>query len=193
MELFSIAAIGGLALGEGIKFLYTQAGEILKHRRDRKAAEVAGAAPPSEPLAVETPTVVMGTLNPITIDPDAADELAEELSALRKELSDFADGIETPEPTDERVVRTTNALRDAIEAIIGQRITFEGEDREPTGSPVVTGTVRAKEIRARASGVEADEVTGGLVEGTVEADLVDEGADVAGVRVRSIGNKSGRG
>ena len=35
---FTLAAVGAVAITEGIKFLYGQAGEVLKRWRERKAA-----------------------------------------------------------------------------------------------------------------------------------------------------------
>jgi hypothetical protein len=192
MEPITLAAIGGLALTEGIKFLYGQAGEILKRRRGRNDA-ASGAEAGSEPIEIETPDVVDGTLNPVTIDAEAANELTDELRALRAALADYAQDIEPVDLSDERVVRATSVLRDAIEAIIGQRITFKGEDREPTGTPIVTGRARARVLRGRATGVEAEHVTGGRITGEAEAETVEEGGDLAGVRLKSIGNKVPRG
>ena len=179
MDPFSLAAIGGLALSQGITFLYNQAGEILKRRRERKAAEA---------VPVEAPEVLEGELQPVSVDLEAADELANELKLLRAQLGEYAQGTEEVDPSDESVVRATEALREAVESIIGQRITFKGEEREPSGRAVVTGTVRAREIRAKASGVDVDSIGEAEVRGDVEADVIGEGADVAGVRARSIGN-----
>jgi hypothetical protein len=172
MEPFSLAALGTVALTQGITFLYNQATEILKRRRERQAA--------AEAVPVETPEVLEGELQPVAIDPAAADELAEELKLLRAQLGEYAQGTEEADPSDASVVRATEALRDAIESIIGQRITFKGEQREPSGRAVVTGTVRAREIRARASGVDADSIGEAEVRGDVQADVIGEGADVAG-------------
>jgi hypothetical protein len=184
MEPFSLAALGTVALTQGITFLYNQATEILKRRRERQAA--------AEAVPVETQEVLEGELQPVAIDPAAADELAEELKLLRAQLGEYAQGTEEADPSDASVVRATEALRDAIESIIGQRITFKGEQREPSGRAVVTGTVRAREIRARASGVDADSIGEAEVRGDVQADVIGEGADVAGVRARSIGTDGPR-
>src|SRR4029453_12668768 len=52
----TLAAVGALALAEGIKFLYGQAGEVLKRWRERKATAATGPTPvASEPVAVELP------------------------------------------------------------------------------------------------------------------------------------------
>ncbi len=184
----SIAALTGVALTEGIKFLYNQADAILKRRAEHKRVvegQPAPTAPPPQP--VETPSVLVGSLRPIEIDDAAADELAGELKALRHRLEDIAEGYETPRDGDPSVLAAVTALRDAIEDVIGQRITFRGEDRPATGSPTVTGRIRADVIRGRATSVDAGTVEGGgAVTGTVDVDVVDTGADVAGVRIRRV-------
>ncbi len=186
VEPVSIAVLTGVALTEGIKFLYNQADAILKRRAESKRAAAGQPTATAREQPVETPPVVVGRLRPIEIDEAAADELAGELKALRHRLEDIAEGYETPRDGDPSVMAAVAALRDAIEDVIGQRITFRGEDRPATGSPTVTGRVTAKQIRGRAAGVDAGTVDSGTVTGTVDVDVVDTGADVAGVRVRRV-------
>ena len=186
VDPFSIGAVAGLALTEGIKFLYNQAGEILKRRAERKAAAKAGEAPPAEPIAVEeTPEAFTGTLSPLRIDDKAADEQAQNLKDFRRTVEDHALGDAAD--ADPGVIRATLALRDAIEDIVGQRITFAGEEREPSGTPVATGRLTAATIRGRATGLEVGEMTGGRAEGELKADEIAEGADAAGARVTKLG------
>jgi hypothetical protein len=187
VDPLSIGAIAGVALTEGIKFLYSQADAILKRRAERKAAAKSGAAAPAEPIAVATPSAFTGTLAPLQIDQEAADEHAENLKELRHVLEDQALGHAPSGEVDPDVIRATLALRDAIEDIVGQRITFEGEDREPSGTPVATGRVSAKVIKGRATGLDVDEMTGGQAKGEVEADEITEGGEATGLRVRKLG------
>lgn len=193
VDPISLGALGAVALTQGIQFLYTQAGAILQRRRERRDAVAAGTAPPAEPIPVQDPSHVLnGQLAPLHIDEAAAEELANVVRDLRKELSDYAQGVEPESGDVDDAVRNTLALRDALESIVGQTITFRGEDRPATGTPVITGTVTAKEIRSRASGVEAGNVTEGVITGTVKADVITEGGDVAGVRVGDVGAKATR-
>ncbi len=174
VEPFSLGALGAIALTDGIKFLYAQAGEILKRRRERR--ETADAPPAS--------TLLEGELAPLKLDPAAADELAGELRDLRHRLADYADEIEPAEETDADTVAATLALREAIEAIVGQRITFRGEQREPTGTPTITGSVRARELHGRASGVAFTGTPTGDIRGEVVTEVTGASSDVAGVRIQ---------
>jgi hypothetical protein len=187
VDPLSLAVLTGVALTEGIKFLYQQADAILKRRAERKAAEQRGAPPPADPIAVESPPIVDGRLSPMTVDARAADELADELKDLRRRLDDYAQGYEIPGDGDQEVLRTTSALRDAIEDIIGQRISFKGEHREPSGTPVATGRIKAKEVRGRAIGVDVEKMHSGRAEGTVDVDVVHEHGEAIGTRIKDFG------
>jgi hypothetical protein len=187
VDPLSLGAIAGVAITEGIKFLYNQAGAVLTRRAERKRAKKAGTAPPEEPIPVDTPNVVEGSLRPLTVDEQAADEHAEQLKVLRNALEDYALGWSDPSDGGPEMIRQTLALRDAIEDIVGQRITFRGEDRPPSGTPVVTGRLKADEIRGRAAGVDVGDMQAGEVHGELEAKHIGEGADAAGARIRNIG------
>jgi hypothetical protein len=194
----TLTALGAVALTEGIKFLYTQASELLKRRRERKKAaadaaaaraEQAARAAPAAPVEVATPAVVEGELAPVTVDDGALDRLAEEISGLRHDLGRYVDETDPApvDPSDERLVATVDALRQAIEAVWGQRITFKGERREPSG-PVVRGAIDVDSVAGNAAAVRAGRIGGGAtVEGTVRAGRVERGGTVTGVEADTIG------
>jgi len=194
----TLAALGAVALTEGIKFLYNQASELLKRRRERKkAADEAAAAQaqhaepaaPPAPVEVAAPPVVEGELAPVTVDDDALDRLAEQISGLRHDLGRYVDDTDPApvDPSDERLVATVDALRQAIEAVWGQRITFRGERREPSG-PVVRGVIDVDSVAGNAAAVRAGRIVGdATVEGTVRAGRVERGGAVTGVEADTIG------
>jgi hypothetical protein len=134
VEPFSLTAVGVLALTEGVKFLYAQAGELLKYRRDRKQAPEL--RPPAGALA--------GSVEPVPPDDERLERLETEVREGRKALSDYVDGVDPIDPADPELGRRVDDLRRALEAIYGQRITFKGETREPSG-PLVENEVRAAE------------------------------------------------
>src|SRR4051812_20734873 len=117
VDPISLGAIAGVAITEGIKFLYNQADAILTRRAERKRAKKDGAPPPEDPIPGETPPVLEGRLAPLTVDDAAADEHAEQLKALRGQLEDYARGYNDVDEGGPEVVRATLALRDAIEDI----------------------------------------------------------------------------
>lgn len=187
MEPLTLAALSGAALAQGITFLYTQAGEILKARRERKA-KAANSEVPIAPTAAEA---VEGTLKAVTPDWTVVEELADELRELRQRLSDYLEGgIEAPDPSDETTLRTTDALRRAVELVLGQRITLKGEQRAE-GDPVVAGRVEVAELRGYAAAVRAAWISGGRVTGEATVETVHEGGQVIGVDAHQIGERDG--
>src|SRR5258705_2469156 len=91
------AVLAGVALTEGIKFLYAQAGKILDRRAERKRAQKEGQPPAAAPIEVETPDVVAGELKPFEVDDAETDRLFAEIVELRHRLEPFAEHEESPQ------------------------------------------------------------------------------------------------
>ncbi len=139
VDPLSLAALGGAALTGGITFLYGQVTELLKRRRDRAEQAAAAAEPPMVPAGpVE---VLDGSLvaRPVDLDVVAGNEAR--LRELRRELADYADGLVEPDPADERLLEQVAALRGLLELAYGQHVTFRGEQRPATGSPLQAGAL----------------------------------------------------
>jgi hypothetical protein len=84
---------------------------------------------------------------------------------LRSALANYADGIANVDASDSKLVAIADALRQQLETVYGQRITFKGEQREPSGAPLVVGTAEVKRVSGLAAGVIAVAVTEGEVRG----------------------------
>ncbi len=139
VDPLSLTALGAAALTGGITFLYGQVTELLKRRRDR--AEQADAAPPVVPGGpVE---VLDGALvaRPVDLTVVAGNEAR--LLELRRGLGDYADGLATADPADRRLLERVAALRGLLELAYGQHVTFRGEQRPATGSPLEAGAPAA--------------------------------------------------
>ncbi len=188
MEPLTLGALGAVALSEGIRFLYGQAAEVLRRRRERKQAVQEGREAEPARTEVEDPGILEGSLEPIVLDLDAADRLDNQLKALSRRLGNYANGLEEVDPTDEDVLRSADALRRALEAIYQQRITFRGEERPPSG-PLVGGRVDVEEVAGYIAGVRAETIGGGRVTGEVTAERVDSGGEAVGVDVKRIGGR----
>ena len=187
---FTSAAIGAVALTEGIKFLYAQAGEILKRWRNRRDKGAQKTDQP-ETITINLPkTAFEGNLPNARIRFDKVQHLENQLRQFRKDLADYADEIDKVDEADTHLLEKVDGLRNLLEAIYQQHITFKGEKRPPSGTPIVIGQVGSKEIAGQATGVEADEVVSGEVKGEVKADRIEEGGSATGVKVRTIGDKS---
>jgi hypothetical protein len=187
-EPMTLAVVGAAAITEGIKFLYGQAGELLKRWRERRERPNDA---PQAPVAVTLPPAAFdGTLAPVTIDWDAVAQLEGQIRSLRRALGDYVEGIEPVETSDHELLDAVDTLRATLEAAYGQRITFRGENRTPSGT-VVAGTVDVGELRGRAAGVSARVIASGTVTGTGRARTVEAGAELYGVVADEVRSDSG--
>src|SRR5690349_16387636 len=100
---FTLTAVGAVALTEGIKFLYGQAGEALKRWRERKAA---GKSADVEPADVQLPSdAFAGQLERPQLHFDAVGRLEQELRDLRAAVADYAQGIDEVDPNNEELLQ----------------------------------------------------------------------------------------
>lgn len=188
LDPLTLSAIGALAITEGIKFLYGQAGEILKRWREHKdaAKDASTQLNKTEPLDVKLPPIFEGQLSAPHIHFGAVEWVEEQLRELRKDLSDYADGIELVDVTNENVLQRVDALRQLLEAVYQQHITFKGEQRPPSG-PVVEGRIDVEEVAGYVAAVRARQIVSGTVSAEAKARRVEPGAQFIGVDIDSIG------
>jgi hypothetical protein len=180
----TLSAVGAVVLTEGIKFLYGQAGELLKRRRERKEK---GAAAVPEQVAIPPTTALNGQLGSPAVDDEYLDKVEGELRELKATLNDYADGTEIADPGNHDLLVRVDELRQLIEAIYGQRITFDGEARPPSGTPVVIGNLKANIVRGKAGAVNIDKMNSGNVTGTADVGEVEKEGQVNGVKIRRLG------
>jgi hypothetical protein len=185
VEPFSLAAIGALAATEGIKFLYGQATEVLKRWRDRKAGKETEAQEPIRVEAADVADVLEGTLQPPKVDFEALDRFHDDIQQLARVLGNYAGGLDQPDPNDRELAATADGLRRALEAVYGQRITFKGENRQPSG-PMVIGSAEADKVAGDLAGVRARLVRSGRIEGTVRVKEVAKGGKATGTEVDTV-------
>jgi hypothetical protein len=181
----TLAGVGALALSEGVKFLYSAAGDLLKRWLDHKQK------PDAEPqlqVEVRLPEAFSGQLHPATVDADALTRNEAALTDACQRLSLYAAGVKPIEPSDPELLKKTDELRAVLERILNQTITLKGEGRPPSGSPVVRGTVTAQTVSGELGGVHGENVLSGLVEAKVDVGSVQSGAEVYGVKVKNIGS-----
>ena len=180
---FTLGALGALAATEGIKFLYSQAGEVLKRWRDKKAGKDAQA---EAPVSVDGADVLEGGLVDPRIDFEALGRLEEDIRELAKALGDYAGGLDEPDANDRDLVAAADGLRRALEVVYGQRITFKGEQRESSG-PIVIGTAQIDKVVGDVAGVRTKLARSGRITGRVESKELAAGAKASGVEADTIG------
>ena len=186
-EPITLTVVGTIALTEGIKFLYSQAGEVLKCWRERRdAAPATAQAEGTSPVDVKLPDVFDGQLVDPKIHFDAVAQVEPQLRQARSDVADYAQYIEPVDPRNEAVLAQVDALRRLLEAVYQQRITFKGEHR-PSSGPDVTGRIDAKQVAGYAAAVRADIIAGGTVTAEAKVDRVEQGGQLIGVDVKRIG------
>lgn len=141
----SLSAIGAPVVSEGVKFLYRQAHALLRawNKRRSSGGEVAA----GESLDVALPNSTALAVPPADGGADASlvARASDQLQALATALAPFAEEWQ-PLPDDGRTLPASAAtLRQLLEAIYRQPLTFRGEQREGTGAELdveqVLGTV----------------------------------------------------
>jgi hypothetical protein len=186
----TLSVIGAVALTEGIKFLYGQAGDVLRRWRERKRAAadpVSAESAPIESVALHVPAAFEARPSQAqaAIHFDVVQQLEQELREARTLLADYAEGIEPVDAGDARLLEATDLLRQLLEAVYRQPLTFRGERHRPTG-PFVEGAVDVDEVRGRVAAVRARVIAKGSVAGSVKAIRVEAGGQVAGVEADII-------
>lgn len=177
----SLAVLGGVAATEGIKFLYGQAAEVLKAWRARRKDR-------EEPL--EVPIVDTSVLDAqptgTTVDPAVLARAHATMLELWQQLAPYAQDLENVEDADAELARAAGELRALLEAAYGQRFTFRGERREPTGTRVAVEQVLGT-VAGLAVGVEGDIGPAATVVVRQDADEVTAEGTVIGVKGRING------
>ncbi|MFE0771617.1 hypothetical protein [Streptomyces sp. NPDC058861] len=171
MDPITLAGITAVALSEGVRFLYDQAGEVLRNFRERRAA-----------TATLPPELFEAPGGELVADLDAVTELEPELRVLRRDLGEYGQGVDPVDPGDAEVLALVDALRRTLEAIYGAPIVFRGESR--TDGVRVRGEVDVKEVRGYVAGIRARNAASGDIAGAVRADSVEEGGQAVGVDLR---------
>lgn len=152
----TLGVLGGLAATEGIKFLYDQAGALLQAWRERRNAAREAEREPSvaEPLDVPISAgdVLDSAMSSARADAGVVaqnENLMDDLQAL---IGRYASGDREVPDTDDVLAGRLAELRGLLEAAYGQRLTFKGEQRDPTGTRVSVEQV-VEEVGGRLVGI----------------------------------------
>jgi len=130
--------------------------------------------------------VLEGTLAPPVIHFHRVEPLADSMRGLWTSLGAYAQGLEEVDTSDADLVAKADALRRQLEAVFGQRITFKGETRPASGTPVVVGIADVRTIAGEAAGLVAGTIERGEVRGELKADKVEAGGKGYGLKVDRI-------
>ena len=185
MDPITLTSVGTVVISKGVKFLYNEATDLLKRWKDRKEK---AEAPNVEPAQITLPAQVFeGQMQQPQIHFDALGKVQTELLASRSALTAYVDGLQDIDPHNQEFVASVEALRELLEAVYQQRITFKGENREPSG-PVVEGSIDVEKVLGDVAGVRAGQIKSGKVTGTAKVKEAAAGSVVSGVDVDTVGD-----
>jgi hypothetical protein len=171
----TLGVVGGWAAAEGVKFLYGQAAELLKVWRERRSRTEAGETLPAQVVVpIIGNDVLDGAPTEQVVDVDLLGRENKALVQLVGALAPYANGLADIDPADQDLADQAGRLRALLEAAYGQRLTFLGESRPPTGTRVSVTQV-LDEVRGAVVGAEADVAAGGAV--TVDQRITEVRAD----------------
>jgi hypothetical protein len=178
MDPLSISTLGAESLKLGIQFLYNQAGEILKRRRE---LEDDGAAT-SVPTAPGASLILARDTSPLVVDVAALGRIGPQIEQLWSALGVYAGEIRSIDPDDPHLAELAESLRRCLEAVLGQDLTFSGEhDRQRLDIGV---RVQVEDVAGYVAGVLARGGADGQIRAEVKARNVLRGGRLVGVESR---------
>jgi hypothetical protein len=178
----TLGTLGGWAASEGIKFLYGQAAELLKAWRERRARAAAGEEPPARlTVPIVASDVLDGTPAEPVVDVAVLDQENAALIRLLGGLAPYAQGLADLDPDDTELAEQAGQLRALLEAAYGQRFTFRGEQRDPTGTRVSVTQVLGH-VGGDVLGIEADVAPGADADIRQQATTVEPGGSITGFK-----------
>jgi hypothetical protein len=168
-DALTLTGLSATALTEGIRFLYGQADELLKRRRERAGEERS-----------ETPPVVAQPRELTVPDPDLVERFRSDLEFFRTYLQPY---VTSPEQaslaqgsTEPQLLEAAEALRRILGSVYQMPIVFSGE----RGEAVVHGSVDVEVVAGYAAAIRAKGVSG-RIQGHARASRVEPGGEVIGV------------
>lgn len=183
----TLTGVGIWALAEGVKFLFSEAGEALKIWREHKAGRLKTARERDAvaPQPVPPAGAFEGTVQNLDPRPEVVEQVEEPLKKARADVLELSDGTEEVDPANPEHLAKIDRIRTLMEAVLEHRLTFKGENRPPSG-PLARGEVNVKELLGEAAGISVGHLRTGTVEGKASADRVAEGGKLYGAKIDRI-------
>ncbi len=180
VDPLSLAALTTAVLTQGIGFLYSQAGDLLRRRRERRAQAAGAPPPPTEVMQpVDGGEALDGQLTKRPVNEQALERHADQLAALRGLFQPYVEGDRQIDVKNRQLLDQVEAARVLLEQIYDQHITFKGEQRPGTGTVLETdtGDVAQYANQVIASGERAVAIGRDVVGGTITTGDQDTGDD----------------
>jgi hypothetical protein len=182
----TLTLVGTTAITEGIKFLYSQAEDLLIRWRDKKEKATAVVEAPQPQEQVNLPPVFTASkLNPEVRD-NILEKFGNDIAGLMEELKQ-ADAVNDPAVLKNEVfLEKLDGLRRIIEAVYNQKLIFKEELNAPQG-PKVNAEIVVNEVEGTVTAIRAKKIGSGTINAKVSAQDVRPGGSLTGLDIDSIG------
>lgn len=180
-------------LSEGVKFVFGQLTDLLTRLRDhRKHAGDTSDESTKVSVEVAASEALDGELKPAAVSLNELERLEPRMRELRRLLVDYIDGIEPVNAGDRDLLEAMAESRLLLELLLGQRITFQGENAPRTGATIEVD-VRATQVDGYMAGVRARRIgSSAHVSVQAAAGEIRAGGSVVGVDAETIGEDGSR-
>jgi hypothetical protein len=182
------------ALNDGVKFVFEQLTGLLTRMRERRRqrAEASGSDQGEMMVAEIEHPALDGTVRPSRLVAAELEQAAPRILELRRLLTDYIDGLAAIDTADLSLRQTVDEGRRLLELLLGQQITFRGEDAPRTGT-AIDARVRAELVEGyvaavRVKSLKADGSPDTLISAQLEVGTVAPGGLAIGVDAETVGD-----
>jgi len=173
MDASTLGTVETATLTQGVAFLYAQASELLRRRRETRDRITDTREEPGRGIPVPEPESLPSLqlpddafertgATPISPVPATLDRVADELLQARRDVDDYVVGMATLGPECPAALQAVDRLRRLLEEVYDASVTFRGEQQRParagpevkaqrigvvlSGNVKVTGDIAGRDI-----------------------------------------------
>ncbi|MEV1318393.1 hypothetical protein AB0J14_20190 [Micromonospora arborensis] len=171
-EALMLSTLTGAALTQGVTFIYRQLENLIRGKKDARTL-----------VDAEADAILVGSLRLAAVDPQAYEQRQREIDLLYGILTSYLETAYVRED-DAHLQYLLGSVRDVLEDVYKQRITFIGEGRPPSG---VSIDQEAEEVRSAVTGLEVQRMASNVpVDVKQKFGMVRENAPVVGAKINEI-------
>lgn len=185
----TLATLGTTVVVEGVKFLYGQAGELLKRFYDREQQRSAGEGAPIA-VSEKLPEQLDGGMISAEIAPATLAASVDRLDDVRSKLLKYLDGSRPFDLQNDQLLTHADELRNLLGELLRRPIYFQGERQPAPQRTMVQGEAKAEEVSGKLTGVQAGTIRNADVKAKAEAGTVNPGGKVTAVSAGVIASSS---
>jgi len=157
--------------------------------KQRREPVVPGDQEDSEKVTVKLRSALGGGMLDADVDLAVVRRNKATLTELRSRPANIADDAVEVDAHDQTRLSDVIKPRGPVDQVVGKHLTFIFEaERPPTGTPVVVGSVHAREVwGSEATRLDVEEMTAGSRRGEVDVDAAGSGSKLSEARFGRVG------